>query len=71
LQAFKLNGLSEFDMGKTIVDSAAQAGVRHFIFSTGPDCLTLTGGKVKMNAADSKSLHTPTAVAALTSSSEV
>ncbi|EAW25743.1 NmrA/HSCARG family protein [Aspergillus fischeri NRRL 181] len=53
-KAFKLKGLSEFDMGKTIVDSAAQAGVRHFIFSSGPDCFTLTGGKVKMNAADMK-----------------
>jgi hypothetical protein len=54
-------------MGKTIVDAAAQAGVSHFIFSTGPDCLTLTGGKVRMNAADSKSLRTPTGGAKVTS----
>jgi hypothetical protein len=40
-------------MGKTIVDAAAQAGARHFIFSTGPDCYKLTGGKIKMKAADS------------------
>jgi nucleoside-diphosphate-sugar epimerase len=53
IQAFKLDGLTEFGMGKTIVDAAAHAGVRHFIFSTGPDCYKLTGGKIKMNAADS------------------
>ncbi|KAL4860933.1 hypothetical protein BDV12DRAFT_208653 [Aspergillus spectabilis] len=52
--AFNEGGPTEFDMGKTIVDAAAQAGVRHFIFSSGPDCLTLTGGKVRMNAADMK-----------------
>ncbi|KAF4153186.1 hypothetical protein CNMCM6069_001079 [Aspergillus lentulus] len=54
MQAFKLDGPTEFDMGKTIVDAAAHAGVRHFIFSTGPDCYKLTGGKIKMNAADMK-----------------
>lgn len=53
MQAFKLDGPTEFDMGKTIVDAAAHAGVRHFIFSTGPDCCKLTGGKIKINAADS------------------
>ncbi|KAL4969426.1 NmrA/HSCARG family protein [Aspergillus stella-maris] len=53
-KSFKLKGITEFEMGKTIVDAAAKAGVRHFIFSTGPDCLSLTGGKVKMNAADMK-----------------
>jgi nucleoside-diphosphate-sugar epimerase len=52
-QAFKPDGPTEFDMGKTIVDAAARAGVRQFIFSSGPDCLSLTKGKVKMNAADS------------------
>ncbi|GFF22618.1 hypothetical protein IFM61606_08567 [Aspergillus udagawae] len=53
-QAFKPDGPTEFDMGKIIVDAAARAGVRHFIFSSGPDCETLTKGKVKMNAADMK-----------------
>ncbi|KAL3446314.1 hypothetical protein BJX65DRAFT_296341 [Aspergillus insuetus] len=53
-KAFKQGGPTEFDMGKTIVDAAAQAGVRHFLFSSGPDCLTLTGGKIRMNAADMK-----------------
>ncbi|KAL4768075.1 hypothetical protein BDW60DRAFT_226010 [Aspergillus nidulans var. acristatus] len=53
-EAFKPDGPTEFDMGKTIVDAAARAGVRHFIFSSGPDCLSLTKGKVKMNAADMK-----------------
>ncbi|KAL4785441.1 hypothetical protein BJX76DRAFT_366979 [Aspergillus varians] len=53
-QAFKPEGPTEFDMGKTIVDAAAEAGVRHLIFSSGPDCHTLTGGKVRMNAADMK-----------------
>jgi uncharacterized protein YbjT (DUF2867 family) len=52
-QSFKPDGPTEFDMGKTIVDAAAQAGVRHFIFSSGPDCYILTKGKVKMNASDS------------------
>ncbi|EAW15298.1 NmrA/HSCARG family protein [Aspergillus clavatus NRRL 1] len=50
----KSQGLTEFDLGRTIVDAAAEAGVRHFIFSTGPDCHAITQGKVKMNAADSK-----------------
>jgi hypothetical protein len=40
-------------MGKTIVDASAHAGVWHFVLSTGPDCYKLTGGKIKMNAADS------------------
>ncbi|KAF7716746.1 NmrA-like family domain-containing oxidoreductase [Penicillium ucsense] len=53
-KSFNPDGPTEFDMGKTIVDAAAKAGVRHFIFSSGPDCLTLTKGKVKMNAADMK-----------------
>ncbi|KAF7179597.1 hypothetical protein CNMCM7691_008645 [Aspergillus felis] len=53
-KAFKPDGPTEFGMGKTIVDAAAEAGIRHFIFSTGPDCYKLTGGKIKMNAADMK-----------------
>jgi hypothetical protein len=44
-------------MGKTIVDAAAEAGVRHFVFSSGPNSLELTGGKVKMNAAQGKSTY--------------
>ncbi|KAJ0413522.1 hypothetical protein BJY00DRAFT_319721 [Aspergillus carlsbadensis] len=52
--AFNEGSPTEFDMGKTIVDAAAQAGIRHFIFSSGPDSLTLTGGKVRMDAADMK-----------------
>jgi hypothetical protein len=54
-------------MGKTIVDAAVQAGVRHFIFSSGPDCLTLTGGKIRMNAADSKPLQVSAGGAKVTS----
>lgn len=54
IQSIKERGLAEFDLGKIIVDAAAEAGVRHFIFSTGPDSLEITGGKVKMNAGQSK-----------------
>lgn len=41
-------------MGKIIVDAAAQAGVQHFIFSSGPNCTELTGGKVRMKAMNSE-----------------
>lgn len=55
LQAFSdPQGPTEFDMGKIIVDSAAQMGVQHFIFSSGPPCTEITGGKVRMKAMDSK-----------------
>ncbi|CAG8050095.1 unnamed protein product [Penicillium salamii] len=53
-KSIKEHGLTEFDMGKNIVDAAAEAGVRHFIFSSGPNSLEITGGKVKMNAAQGK-----------------
>lgn len=41
-------------MGKTIVDGAAQAGVRHLVFSSGPPCTEMTGGKVQLKAMNSK-----------------
>ena len=47
------DGPTEFDLGRTIVDAAAQAGVRHLVFSSGPPCVEMTGGKVKMNAMES------------------
>ncbi|KAJ5670393.1 uncharacterized protein N7477_005756 [Penicillium maclennaniae] len=53
-KSIKEKGLTEFDLGKTIVDAAAEAGVRHFIFSSGPNSLEITNGKVKMNAAQNK-----------------
>ncbi|EEP79375.1 conserved hypothetical protein [Uncinocarpus reesii 1704] len=53
-QAFRNeHGPTEFDMGKTIVDAAAEEGVRHFIFSSATNCTELTGGKVRMKAMDS------------------
>ncbi|KAJ6113568.1 hypothetical protein N7523_006885 [Penicillium sp. IBT 18751x] len=53
-KSIKEKGLTEVDLGKTIVDAAAEAGVRHFVFSSGPNSLEITNGKVKMNAAQSK-----------------
>ncbi|KAJ5746497.1 hypothetical protein N7520_011679 [Penicillium odoratum] len=48
------NGPTEFDLGKTIVDAAADAGVKHFVFSSGPPCTEMTEGKVRMKAMDMK-----------------
>lgn len=42
-------------MGKSIVDAAAQASVRHFVFSTGPSSTDLTEGKVSAKAMNSRS----------------
>ncbi|KAB8236939.1 hypothetical protein BDV23DRAFT_168803 [Aspergillus alliaceus] len=48
------NGTTEFDMGKVIVDAAAQAGVKHLVFSSGPPCTEMTKGQVRMKAMDMK-----------------
>ncbi|KAE8350015.1 hypothetical protein BDV28DRAFT_49572 [Aspergillus coremiiformis] len=48
------DGPTEFDMGKVIVDAAAQAGVKHLVFSSGPPCTEMTEGKVRMKAMDMK-----------------
>ncbi|CAI7631484.1 unnamed protein product [Penicillium manginii] len=48
------DGPSEFDMGKIIVDAAAEAGVQHIVFSSGPSCTEMTNGKVSMKAMDMK-----------------
>ncbi|KAI9372463.1 hypothetical protein BJX61DRAFT_552879 [Aspergillus egyptiacus] len=53
-QAFKQDGHTEFDLGKTIVDAAVEAKVQHFIFSTGPSSSELTNGKIKSKAMDMK-----------------
>lgn len=45
---------TEFDLGKSIIDVAVEAGVNHLVFSSGPPCTEMTGGKVKMKAMDSK-----------------
>lgn len=47
---------TEFDLGRTIINTAVQAGVRHLVFSSGPNCTEMTGGRVGMKAMDSKSL---------------
>lgn len=44
---------TEFDMGKIIVDAAAEADVQHIVFSSGPPCTEMTNGKVSMKAMDS------------------
>lgn len=46
-------GPTEFDLGKVIVDAAADAGVKHLVLSSGPPCAEMTGGKVRMKAMDS------------------
>lgn len=48
------DGPTEFDLGRTIIDAAAQAAVQHFVFSSGPPCTEMTGGKVRMKAMDSE-----------------
>ncbi|RDA85304.1 hypothetical protein CP532_5916 [Ophiocordyceps camponoti-leonardi (nom. inval.)] len=45
---------SEVDLGKGIVDAAVDAGVEHLVFSSGPPCVEMTGGKVNMKAMESK-----------------
>ncbi|KAG5301946.1 NmrA family protein [Histoplasma ohiense] len=45
---------TEFDLGKIIIDSAVEAGVQHIVFSSGPACTELTGGRVQMNAMNMK-----------------
>lgn len=53
------NGPTEFDLGKGIVDAAVQAGVANLIYSGGPPCTEMTGGKVSMKAMDSKWNNNP------------
>ncbi|KAI9373562.1 hypothetical protein BJX61DRAFT_552160 [Aspergillus egyptiacus] len=48
------DGPTEFDLGKAIVDSAIEAGVQDFVYSGGPPCTEMTGGKVSMKAMDMK-----------------
>ncbi|EYE97682.1 NmrA/HSCARG family protein [Aspergillus ruber CBS 135680] len=48
------DGPNEFDLGKSIIDAAAAAGVQHLAFSSGPNCTELTNGKVNMKAMNSK-----------------
>ena len=47
-------GPTELDLGKRIVDAAAEAKVQHLVFSTLPPCSEMTGGKVKMKSFDSQ-----------------
>ncbi|GAB1205850.1 hypothetical protein APSETT445_004529 [Aspergillus pseudonomiae] len=47
-------GPTEFDMGKIIIDSAVQVGVKHLVFSSGPPCTEMTNGQVRMKAMDMK-----------------
>ncbi|KAF7587661.1 hypothetical protein BBP40_006891 [Aspergillus hancockii] len=48
------DGPTEFDLGKVLVDAAAQAGVKNLVFSTGPPCMEMTNGQVRMRAMDMK-----------------
>ena len=47
-------GPTEFDLGRKIVDAAAEAGVQHLVYSSGPPCTEMTGGKISMKAMDSE-----------------
>lgn len=40
------NGPNEFDLGKNIVDAAAEGGVQNLVYSGGADTETLTNGEV-------------------------
>ncbi|KAM0347765.1 hypothetical protein ACHAPU_004781 [Fusarium lateritium] len=51
----QLGGPSEFDMGKILVDAAAEAGVRHFVYSGLASASKVTGGVVPNIAFDMKS----------------
>jgi nucleoside-diphosphate-sugar epimerase len=44
---------TEYDLGRSILDAAASAGVRHIVFSSGPPCVEMTGGEVNMKAMQS------------------
>ncbi|RJE23177.1 hypothetical protein PHISCL_04484 [Aspergillus sclerotialis] len=46
------DGPTEFDLGKSIVDAAVGASVKHLVFSSGPPCTEMTDGKVRMKAMD-------------------
>lgn len=39
-------GPTEFDLGKIIIDAAAEAGVQRLVYSSGADTETLTNGEV-------------------------
>ena len=47
-------GPTEFYLGKIIIDAAAEAGVQHIVYSSGPPCTAMTNGQVSMKAMDSK-----------------
>ncbi|KAF7597141.1 hypothetical protein BBP40_009479 [Aspergillus hancockii] len=53
-KAFRPAGPTEYDLGMKIVDMAAQAGVQHFVFSSGPSSTELTNGKIRMKAMEMK-----------------
>lgn len=46
---------TEFDLGKILIDAAADASVTNLVFSSGPPCVKMTDGKVRMNAMESSS----------------
>lgn len=51
------DGPTEIDLGKSMIDAAATAGVQHLVFSSGPNCTELTNGKVQMKAMNSEYYH--------------
>ncbi|KAJ6012514.1 hypothetical protein N7522_002869 [Penicillium canescens] len=53
-KSVKENYLAEIDLGKIIVEAAAEAGVRHFLFSTAPNSFEVSGGKAIEKSAQSK-----------------
>lgn len=47
------DGPTELDIGKSLVDAAAEAGVRHFVYSGMASASETTGGAVPNKAFDS------------------
>jgi uncharacterized protein YbjT (DUF2867 family) len=62
---------TEFELGKAIVDAAVEAGVQNLVYSGGPPCTQMTGGKVSMKAMDSKLNGSPLRCSPLIFHSEV
>ena len=48
------NKPTEFDLGCILVDTAAEAGVKHVVYSSSPSSTELTEGKVKIEPMDSQ-----------------
>lgn len=48
-------GRKEFDMGKTVIDTATEQGVKVFVFAGLPDSYTISNGAIRITSFDHKS----------------